>query len=707
MIVISGERAPDRVNALVHERSPYLLEHASNPVDWYPWREEAFQKARDEDKPIFLSIGYSTCHWCHVMARESFEDPEVARLMNEAFVNIKVDREERPDIDRIYMTVCQLMTGQGGWPLNVLMTPSREPFFAATYIPKEARFGRKGMMDLIPRVRELWDQDREEITRSAENVTDALQQAFRSSPAGELSEFHLNSAYRQLAERFDEQNGGFGGAPKFPTPHTLIFLLRVWHRTREDRALHMVEQTLEALRAGGIHDHLGLGFHRYATDAEWRLPHFEKMLYDQAMLAMAYIEGYLATGRGEFERTARDVFTYVLRDLTGPEGGFYSAEDADSEGEEGKYYLWTEDEIRSALGEGRAELALKAFQVEREGNFTEEPSRRKTGRNVLHLRDPNELAAELAMSREALRTELNAIRALLFEARERRPHPKKDDKILVDWNGLMIAALAKGAATFDEPAYREAARSAADFILEEMIDPRGRLLHRHREGEAAILGFIDDYASLIWGLIELYQATFEERYLQAALELNDSALERFWDEDKGGFYSSAHDAEALLVRTKEFTDGALPSGNSVALLNLLRLARITGNPRLEQRTSELSGAASESALQIPTGHTHLFTSLAFGLGPSHEVVIADAPGAHDTGEMLKALRSRFIPHTVVLLRPVEGEEEPQITRLAPFTRELTGRDGNATAYVCRNHECDLPTTEVPQMLELLGAENDT
>ncbi|MGH7890123.1 MAG: thioredoxin domain-containing protein, partial [Thermodesulfobacteriota bacterium] len=474
-------------NRLISEKSPYLLQHAHNPVDWYPWGEEAFVKAKNEDKPIFLSIGYSTCHWCHVMENESFEDEEVAKLMNDAFVSIKVDREERPDIDSIYMTVCQMLSQGGcGWPLNIIMTPDKKPFYAATYIPKENRHGRAGMLEFIPRIKEIWKTQRDNVLDSADQITSAIRQASQVSnekKGKELDGSTFEKAYDQLAQNFDTVHGGFGRAPKFPTPHNLLFLLRCWKRTGKDKALEIVEKTLSAMRRGGIYDHVGFGFHRYSTDPEWLVPHFEKMLYDQAMLSMAYIEGYQATGNRDYEKTAREIFTYVLRDMTSPDGGFYSAEDADSEGEEGKFYLWTEDEIRKVLNKEESDLVMKVFNVEKGGNFSDEATGRKTHSNIFHLSGSlSDAASLLNLEREQLERRIETAREKLFSVREKRIHPHKDDKILTDWNGLMIAALAKGASAFDEPKYAEAAGRAVGFILSRMQKSDGELLHRYRDG---------------------------------------------------------------------------------------------------------------------------------------------------------------------------------------------------------------------------------
>jgi uncharacterized protein YyaL (SSP411 family) len=694
---------PETTNRLGAEKSPYLLQHAHNPVDWYPWGAEAFEKAEREDKPIFLSIGYSTCHWCHVMAHESFEDPEVAQMMNEAFVCIKVDREERPDIDGIYMTICQMLTGSGGWPLTIVMTPDKQPFFAATYIPKTSRYGRTGMLDLIPRIQELWTTRRGELLESADRITNALREAPQDAPGQEPDAMTMQQAYRQLAERFDALHGGFGDAPKFPTPHNLLFLLRYWKRTGEGEALAMVEQTLEAMRLGGVYDHVGFGFHRYSTDRHWLLPHFEKMLYDQALMLMAYVEAYQATGKATYAETAQEIVAYVLRDMTSPEGGFYSAEDADSEGEEGKFYVWTEEELQGVLGEEDAGLLIDLFNVEPDGNFLEEATRERTGANILHLRKPvAELAEEIGLAEPALRERLEAARQKLFTHREGRIHPHKDDKVLTDWNGLMIAALAKAAQAFDLADYANAASRAADFILTTMRSEDGRLVHRYRDGEAGLPAHVDDYAFLIWGLLELYEAAFEVRYLQAALDLNEELLEHFWDGENGGFYVTASDAEELLIRQKEIYDGATPSGNSVAMWNLLRLARITANPDLEEKAVVIGRAFSGQVRRAPLAYTQLLVALDFAIGPSYEVVIVGEPHAEDTQAMLRALRAPYVPNKVVILRPA-GQAEAAITRIAEFTRQHTSIDGKPTAYVCQNTTCKLPTTSLDEMLALLEA----
>ncbi|WXG44182.1 MAG: thioredoxin domain-containing protein [Promethearchaeati archaeon SRVP18_Atabeyarchaeia-1] len=701
---MNEESKNGRVNRLISEKSPYLLQHAHNPVDWYPWGSEAFEEAKKQDKPIFLSIGYSTCHWCHVMEKESFEDPEVARLMNDSFVSIKVDREERPDIDSTYMAICQMMTGSGGWPLTIIMTPDKKPFFSSTYIPREAKFGRLGMKELIPRIRELWNSQREQLVNSAQGIVMRLtkaEYALEASGEEKSGEETLDTAYNSLSAEFDEEHGGFGGAPKFPTPHHLTFLLRYWKRTTYDKALLMVEKTLTSMRLGGIFDQVGFGFHRYSVDSRWFQPHFEKMLYDQATLTMAYAEAYQATKKEEYKRTADEILNFVLRDMTSPQGGFYTSVDADSEGQEGKFYLWRKDEIKQILSPEEAELFSSVFNVQENGNFPDETTYKDTGNNILCMSKSLErTSTDTGIPIRELRERLEAARRKLFSARERRIHPSRDDKILTDLNGLMIAGLAEAAQTFDEPKYSELGKRAADFLLSKMCDSKGKLYHRFKDGEAAIPGFLDDYAFLVWGLTELYEATFETGYLESAIQLTEYTAKHFWDLENGGFYLSADDAEEVIVRKKDAYDGAHPSGNSVATLNLLHLAHMTEKPEFEDRASRVIHTLSGTMSRAPAAYTQLLTALDFAIGPVAEVVIVGDRGAEDMMAMLKALRSSFLPNKVQIFKPT-GVEAPKIEELAEFTRDLSSKEDRATAYVCQGYKCSLPTTSVQRMLELL------
>jgi len=675
-------------NKLKYEKSPYLLQHKDNPVNWYAWGQEAFDKAKKEDKPIFLSIGYATCHWCHVMEHESFEDDEVAKLLNETFISIKVDREERPDIDHIYMTVCQFMTGSGGWPLTIMMTPDKKPFFAATYIPKKSMPGRMGMVDLIGRIKQVWKNDRAKIEKSADRATNALANASNMAKGSALNSNLLALSFKQMSERYDAQHGGFGRSPKFPSPHNLTFLLRYYKRSGNKSALEMVEKTLTEMIKGGIYDHVGFGFHRYSTDQHWLVPHFEKMLYDQALLAIAYLETYQVTGKAHYSTAAEQIFTYVLRDMTDKEGGFYSAEDADSEGEEGKFYVWSEDQIKSVLNKDEFKSIVATYNIAKEGNFVDEVKRRKTGHNIFFL------SALLADA-----DKLEPARKKLFAHREKRVHPLKDDKVLTDWNGLMIAALAKGAKILGNENYLAAAKKSADFMLKTMLKDGNRLLHRYREGDAAITGIIDDYSFLAWGLLELYEAGFDAKYLEAAKDLTDSALKHFWDDKNGGFYMTADDAEKLITRSKDIYDGAIPSGNSVAMLNLLRLNKITGKSEYVERAVKLGAAFAQSVNRAPSAHNQLMGALDFYTGPAYEVVIVGDLKSEDTKQMLAKARGRYIPNMVLLHK--QNDSDTSLNKLSPYTANMTAIKGKATAYVCKNFTCDLPTNDVEKMLKQL------
>jgi uncharacterized protein YyaL (SSP411 family) len=697
----SSTDPPTEKNRLADSKSPYLLQHADNPVDWYPWGPEAFAKAAEEDKPIFLSIGYATCHWCHVMEHESFEDPEVAALMNEAFINIKVDREERPDIDQVYMTVCQMMTGGGGWPLTIIMSPDKKPFYAATYIPRESSYGRIGMLDLVPRVATVWQTDRDSIHGTSQQILAALEKSENRSPDGSVDPAVIESAVTQLAGRYDATHGGFGSAPKFPSPHNLVFLTRYWRRTGNDRALAMVSNTLEQMRLGGVYDQVGFGFHRYSTDPEWLVPHFEKMLYDQAMLVYAYTEAWLATSNPVFERTVREIVAYVQRDMTSPEGAFYSAEDADSEGEEGLFYLWSLGEIEQILGEENSAFVASVWNLEKDGNYNDEVKGSRTGRNIPHLTASHEDAAsELKVEPQDFETRLESTRSRLFDVRKERIHPLKDDKVLTDWNGLMAGAMAFAGRVFKEPEWVAAADRATDFVFEEMQGEKGRLLHRYREGDASIPAFLDDHVFMTSAMLELYDATFDPAYLERALMLQQQTHELFWDKDRGGFYFAAADNEELLVRQKEVYDGAIPSGNSVAADNYIRLARLTSDKEFLQGADHIFAAFSNEANQLPSAHSQLMSALQRGVGPSLEVVIAGESGAEDTETLIATVREMYVPHAAVLLVP-PGEKGAVIRRLAPFAEGYTPVEGKAAAYVCLDFSCQLPTTDPAKLTALL------
>jgi uncharacterized protein YyaL (SSP411 family) len=760
----AGKRAPNR---LINEKSPYLLQHAYNPVDWYPWGDEAFERARREGKPVFLSIGYSSCHWCHVMERESFADGEAARLLNETFVCVKVDREERPDLDQYYMAVGQMLTGAGGWPLTIVMTPDRRPFFAGTYIPKERRWGRLGLMEIVPQIAEAWRTRREEVLRAADGLVEAVARAqagretatrakakadadaggraAAKSAARGLSPSLLDEAFRDFEMDFDGDNGGFGSAPKFPTPHNLSFLLRYAKRVGSDRALEMAARTLERMELGGIRDHLAGGFHRYSTDAGWLVPHFEKMLYDQALLAVAYAEAYTATGREEFRETAAATLDYVLRDLGAPEGGFHAAEDADSEGEEGRFYVWTKREIDEALDAEEARLAAAIFGIREAGNFAAEAGLRPGGLNILRLKKPLAAAtagasagapdaarpsgvasagivsaAELGIEPEKLASRIAVIREKLLRARSKRLRPFKDTKILTDWNGLAIGALARTARATGEDRFLAAASRAARFVLDGLRLPDGRLRHAFMDGEARIAAFLDDYAFLISGLIEVYEADFNPFFLESALDLMKIAIADFADERLGGFFSVGAATE-LPVRAKEVYDGAVPSGNSAMLMNLLRLARLTGRREFEEAAERLTEAFAGRIEAQPRYHAAFLCGLDYAFGPSAEVVVVGRPDDARTAALLGTLARSYLPNVAVLFKPTGAEAgesalgraevgkshigaagvAARVEALAPFTRDMRGIDGSPAAYVCTGGRCLRPVTTPAELLELL------
>jgi len=668
------EKEQRKANRLIREKSPYLLQHAHNPVDWYPWGDEAFEKAKQEYRPIFLSIGYSTCHWCHVMERESFEDEEVAAILNRDFVAIKVDREERPDIDQIYMTVCQGMTGHGGWPLTIVMTPDKKPFFAATYLPKNQRHGLAGLMQVLPRLADLWKNERAAVLESGEQVSRWLA-GINEVSEGELTMEYADQAYHRFKQLFDPQFGGFGSAPKFPSPHNLYFLLRYYYYTGQAEALSMAEKTLDSMYRGGIYDHIGFGFARYSTDRYWLVPHFEKMLYDNALLTIAYLEAYQITGRLEYARIAQEVLTYVLRDMTSPEGGFYSAEDADSEGVEGKFYVWTPEEVKAVLGNEQGTEFCALFDITEPGNFE--------GKSI-----PNLIYTSLSEEERARREEE---REKLWAYRNQRIHPHKDDKILTAWNGLMIAALAVVYRVLGAPEYREAAERAVQFILTKLRRSDGRLLARYREGEADFLAYSADYSYLVWALTEFYEATYQPHYLKLALELARDQIKYFWDETAGGLFFYGNDGEQLLTRPKEAYDGAMPSDNSVALLNFLRLARLTGDMKWEQKAQAIMALFADSVASGPTAYSFFLSAALFSLQKSREVVIVGHADDEQSQEMLDYLGQTFLPDTVVLCREIADNE---LDGLAPFTEAMTIQDGKATAYVCEGFACQAPVNSV-------------
>lgn len=628
------------------------------------------------------------------MEHESFEDPEVAAVLNEHYVAIKVDREERPDVDHLYMAVCQAMTGQGGWPLTVVLTPEKRPFFAGTYFPKRRKYGRYGLMDLLPQLAEKLREDRSKVEEIGEQLVAETKSRMLSDLEGELTEQSLDRAYRQYAQLFDETYGGFGSAPKFPSAHNVSLLLRYYKRTGNAHALEMAERTLDAMYQGGMYDHIGFGFARYSTDEKWLVPHFEKMLYDNALLAIAYLEAYQVTGKQTYAAVAEQIFTYVLRDMTDAEGGFYSAEDADSEGHEGKFYVWEPDEMLDVLGADDGDLFCDLYDISPSGYFE--------GRSIPNLigQDVETAAKRKGLTAAELAEKLEACRVKLFAYREERVHPHKDDKILTAWNGLMIAALAKGAKVLERADYALAAEKAASFVWSRLRREDGRLLARYRDGEAAYPAYVDDYAYMIWGLIELYEATFEPDWLLKATGLARDMLRLFWDDEKGGLFFYGHDAEQLLTRMKEIYDGAMPSGNSVASYGLQRLSKYVYDAEMAQKADELLQAFAGAAERYPSGHAMLLTALDFATASPMEIVIAGDPRKSETERMVKAVRRRFLPCAIVILVP-NGAEGERVRQTIPLVQDKRSLGGRTTAYVCEHFACQAPTDDPEELEELL------
>jgi len=680
-------------NRLIHESSPYLLQHAHNPVDWYPWGAEALERARREDKPIFLSIGYSTCHWCHVMETESFEDETTAAILNDSFVAIKVDREERPDIDATYMKAVQMMTGSGGWPLSVFLTPEGKPFYGGTYFPPQSMYGRPGFQQVLLALADAWQERRDELLGPAEKVTAALASLGQVDSAAPLSVKFAEEATAELTQAFDAQDGGFGAAPKFPQPTTLMFLLNQWHRSRDKRVLAMVTKTLDAMAAGGMHDQLGGGFHRYSTDAQWLVPHFEKMLYDQALLAKVYVQTYQVTGSEAYATVARDILDYVLRDMTDPGGGFYAAEDADSEGREGVFYVWDPNEIETVLGAELAERFCAAYGVTKGGNFEE-------GRSILHVvRTVDDLADTFGGSVERMQRTLAQARERLFEHRALRPRPHRDDKILTGWNGLMISALACGGAALNEPRYVRAAERAATYVLEN-LRVENRLRRYIRAGRVVEKAYLEDYAFLLLGLIDLYEASFDAKWLQEAANLAGQMTDLFADKRQGGFLLAGHDAEQLIAPNRPIQDGAIPSGNSAAALALLKLGRITENRLFTTSGRSVLETCAAFIPRSPTAFTALLLALDVHLGPTQEIVIAGSQAPEEADALRAELRHHFLPNAVLLFRPF-GAAGQSIEALSPFTAGLGPVEGHAAAYVCQNYACQQPVTAPVDFRQIL------
>jgi uncharacterized protein YyaL (SSP411 family) len=696
-------------NRLAHETSPYLLQHAHNPVDWYPWGEEALQKARSEDKPIMLSVGYSACHWCHVMERESFENEDIAALMNQYFVSIKVDREERPDIDGIYMQAVQAMTGQGGWPMTIFLTPDGRPFYGGTYFPpRDRHYGREvmpGFPRLLQSMAEAYADHRQEVEEHANQVADFLRQGsggkLRSKdlgPTGELPLDLLNKASQALAEDFDAIHGGFGNAPKFPNTMSLEFLLRTHlHRASGQllgsvapSEMEIVETSLQNMANGGIYDQLGGGFHRYSVDAEWLVPHFEKMLYDNALLSRVYLHTYLVTSNPLYRRIVEETLDYVVREMTSPQGGFYSTQDADSEGEEGKFYTWTAEEIDAALPRDDAELFKRYYDVTPGGNFEH--------KNILHVPADAEIVAEAAeVSLEELQASLKRGRELLFKAREKRIKPGRDEKVLTSWNGLMLRSFAEAARYLSRPDYLQVASHNAEFLLNEMRS-NGRLLRTYKDGHAHLKGYLEDYAFLADGLLALYEASFNPRWFSEARSLMDEAIALFADEQNGGFFDTGSDHEALISRPKDIMDNATPAGNSVAVDVLLRLAAFTGSEAYRQRADDYLRPLADIIVQHPQSFGHVLGALDFAISPVKELAILGDPKAADTRDLLGLINGYFLPNSVLACAAPDNTEA---TQAVPLLANRPLKDGKATAYVCQNFACQAPVNTSRELERLL------
>jgi hypothetical protein len=708
----------EHTNRLAHEKSPYLLQHAHNPVDWYPWGEEAFAKARRENKPIFLSVGYSTCHWCHVMAHESFENADVAAIMNREFVNIKVDREERPDVDRVYMTFVQATTGSGGWPMSVWLTPDLKPFVGGTYFPPEERYGQPAFTKVLERIATAWREDHDKIVEQGSKIVEALRESQSGAPAeGKIDESIADAAYRQIDRSYDPKEGGFGTAPKFPRPVTLNFLTRLYARDpKSDSAKHALDMALFTLRkmaAGGMHDHIGGGFHRYSVDRYWHVPHFEKMLYDQAQLAVAYLAAFQITNDKQYELVVRDILDYVDRDMTSKEGGFFSAEDADSpvvgndaasrKTAEGAFYVWTKKEIDDALGDS-ADIFDFHYGVQAHGNTPEgsDPHDEFRGKNILIQRHTiAETAEHFRKTKEEIAKALAQSREKLFAIRAERPRPHLDDKIISSWNGLMISAFARAAQVLNDQRYLETAIRAANFARAKLYDSSRRILYRsYREGRSNIEGFADDYSLMIQGLLDLYQASFDIEYLRFAMQLQETQDRLFFDEKKGGYFSNSGQDKNVFVRMKDDNDGAEPAASSIAALNLLRLSQIYNEPKMAERAKKTIDAFATVLLQFPSGMPQMLVAVENSLGKPRQIVIAGKKDSPETKALLKEVHRHFLPNTIVILADAtEGQE--YLGERNEAIRAMSPVEGKPAAYVCENFTCKAPVTDPKQLGDLL------
>ncbi len=723
--VTSGENVVEQTHArsehtnrLAREKSPYLLQHAHNPVDWYPWGEDAFAKARRENKPIFLSVGYSTCHWCHVMAHESFENKQVAAIMNREFVNIKVDREERPDVDRVYMTFVQATTGSGGWPMSVWLTPDLKPFVGGTYFPPEERYGQPAFTKVLEQIARAWKEDHDKIVEQGSKIVEALRESQSAAPdEGKIDGSVADAAYRQIDRSYDPKEGGFGTAPKFPRPVTLNFLTRFYARDpksdADKHALDMALVTLRKMAAGGMHDHIGGGFHRYSVDRYWHVPHFEKMLYDQAQLAVAYLDAFQITKDKQHESVARDILDYVARDMTSKEGGFFSAEDADSpvvgiddtghKTAEGAFYVWTKKEIDDAL-EDSAVVFDFHYGVQAHGNAPEgsDPHDEFRGKNILIERHTiAETSQHFKKSEAEITNVLAQSRQKLFAIRAQRPRPHLDDKIISSWNGLMISAYARAAQVIDEPRYLEIATRSANFVRSKLYDPSRKILYRsYREGRSNVEGFADDYAMVIQGLLDLYEASFDVEWLKFAIQLQEIQDRLFFDEKNGGYFSNSGRDKSVFVRMKDDNDGAEPAASSIAALNLLRLSQIYDDPKLAERAKKTIDAFATILLQFPSGMPQMLVAVENSLGKPRQIVIAGKRDSPETKALLKEVHRHFLPNTIVILADA-NEGQKYLGERNEAVRAMSLVEGKPAAYVCENFTCKAPVTDVKRLSDLL------
>lgn len=700
-------------NRLIKEKSPYLLQHAFNPVDWYSWGDEAFEAARNGNKPIFLSIGYSTCHWCHVMEHESFENDSIAETMNKYFICIKVDREERPDVDKVYMNAVQAMTGSGGWPLSIFLTQELKPFYGGTYFPPRDAHGRPGFPAVLERIHEIWESEHEKIVESGNQLIALLQQE-REAGGGKfpVEASLLKKTYHQIAAQYDPNYGGFGNGPKFPRPVVLNFLFRYYAYSKDEEALKMSLSTLQAMARGGMYDHIGGGFHRYSVDGQWRVPHFEKMLYDQAQLVASYLDAFQVTHDDFYARIARETLDYVLRDMTDKDGGFYSAEDADSpEPEnpahisEGTFYLWAKKEIENILEPEGVKVFCHHFGVDEYGNALSDPQGEFRGKNILFTPFTIEQTAKFFSMDEADAEKMIAdAKAKLFTARSQRPKPLQDDKVITAWNGLMISACARASHILREPRYAEAAQHAAQFVARSLYNSRTKALHRrYRDGETKFVAQLDDFAFYIQGLIDLYEATFDIEWLKLALELHGTQVALFWDSAGGGFFDFSGEDKSILLRTKEAYDGAEPAGNSIAALNLIRLAQMTGDTILKKQTDAAMNSFNALLQQAPHAMPQMMAAMEFFLGVPNQIVIAGNKSSLRTTEFIDEIARHFLPNKILLSADGSTGQEFLSERL-PFIASIVPNDSLTSAYICENYVCELPVNNIEQLAMLLKKE---